>query len=84
MKVRVIHKKSRETYGSPRVHQQLLREGERCGEVRVAKLMADNGIRARQKRKFVVTTDSKHDHPVAENVLDRQFDVDEPNKVWGV
>jgi transposase InsO family protein len=82
LKVRVIHKQSRETYGSPRVHQQLMRDGERCGEVRVAKLMAAHGIRARQRRKYRVTTDSKHDHPVAENVLDRRFAVEAPNKVW--
>ena len=81
--IRIAHKSSRKTYGSPRVHQQLVRDGEGCGEVRVAKLMAANGIRARQKRKFVVTTDSKHDHPVAENVLGRQFEVNEPDKVWG-
>lgn len=81
--IKAAHKKSNKTYGSPRIHQQLLKDGERCSEVRVAKLMANNGIRAERKRKFVVTTDSKHDHPVAENVLDRQFDVSEPNKVWG-
>jgi putative transposase len=81
--IKVAHKKSRETYGSPRVHQQLVKDGERCGEARVAKLMAANGMRAQQKRKFVVTTDSKHEHPVAENVLDRRFEVSEPNKVWG-
>lgn len=44
--------------------------------------MKANGIRAKQKRKFVVTTDSKHDLPVAENVLDRQFDIDTLNTVW--
>jgi transposase InsO family protein len=81
--IRIAHKKSGKVYGSPRVYRQLLRDGVRCGEVRVAKLMSANGIRALQKRKFVVTTDSKHEHPVAENVLDRQFDVNEPNKVWG-
>jgi putative transposase len=80
--IRVVHKQSRETYGSPRVHKHLVREGERCGEVRVARLMAEAGIRAKQKRKFMVTTDSKHNHPVAENVLSRRFKVDEPNKLW--
>ena len=44
--------------------------------------MRDAGICAKQKRKFIVTTDSKHDLPVAENVLDRQFDVDTLNTVW--
>jgi putative transposase len=83
LKIKAIHKKNRKIYGSPRVHQQLIKDGERCSEVRVARLMAANGIRAEQKRKFVPTTDSKHDRPVAENVLDRQFEVSEPNKVWG-
>lgn len=82
LRIRIVHKESRETYGSPRVHRRLLRDGVRCGEVRVAKLMAAHGIRALRKRKFVVTTDSKHNHPVADNVLDRQFEVAEPNKVW--
>jgi len=81
--IRIAHKKSHKTYGSPRVHQQLVKDGERCSEVRVAKLMAANGIRGEQKHKFTATTDSKHDRPVAENVLDRQFEVNEPNKVWG-
>lgn len=81
-RIRIVYKENKETYGSPRVHQQLQKEGEKCGEVRVAKLMAVNGIRAKQAKKFVVTTDSNHDQPVAENVLDRQFEVDEPNKVW--
>ncbi len=44
--------------------------------------MSANGIRAKQQRKFVMTTDSKHDLPVAENVLGREFSVDEPNRVW--
>jgi putative transposase len=83
VKIKAIHKKNRKAYGSPRVHQQLMKDGERCSEVRVAKLMAANGIRVQQKHKFIATTDSKHDHPVADNVLDRQFEVHEPNKVWG-
>lgn len=80
--IRVAHKQSKGIYGSPRVHEQLVKEGEKCSEVRVAKLMAANGIRAKQEKKFVVTTDSKHDEPVADNVLDRKFEVDAPNKVW--
>lgn len=81
-RIRVVHRESKETYGSPRVHRELLKNGEKCSEARVAKLMAANGIRAKQEKKFVVTTDSKHDQPVARNVLDRQFAVNEPNKVW--
>jgi len=81
-RIKAIHKKSRENYGSPRIHEALKAEGETCGKKRIENLMAKNGIRAKQKRKFVATTDSKHDLPVAENILDREFRVDEPNKVW--
>lgn len=80
--IKSVFKKSRKTYGSPRVHRQLLWEGERCSRGRVARLMSANGIRAKQRRKFVATTDSKHDLPVAENVLGRDFSVVEPNRVW--
>jgi putative transposase len=44
--------------------------------------MRENDIRAKAKRKFKVTTDSRHDHPVAPNLLDRQFTVEAPNTVW--
>jgi transposase InsO family protein len=81
-KIRAIHARSRKTYGSPRVYKKLRADGETCGEGRVARLMAANGIRAKQKRKFRVTTDSKHNLPVAQNLLSRQFDVAEPNRVW--
>ena len=56
--------------------------GYRIGRKRVARLMRANDIRARTKRKFKVTTDSRHDHPVAPNRLDRQFTVEAPNTVW--
>jgi len=82
LKIEKVHEKSRNTYGSPRVHRQLILEGETCGRVRVEKLMSANGIRAKQKCRFVVTTDSKHDLPVAENRLNREFTVNEPNSVW--
>lgn len=82
LRIKAVHKKSRENYGSPRIHEALKAEGETCGRKRVERLMAENGIRAKQKRKFVATTDSKHDLPVAENILDREFTVEEPNRVW--
>jgi len=70
-------------YGSPRIWDQLKnKEHIRCSENRVAKLMRANDIVAVQKRKFRVTTNSKHDYPVWPNILDRCFEVDEPNKVW--
>lgn len=80
--IKCVFKKSRKTYGSPRVHQQLMSDGEMCSRGRVERLMSANGIRAKQRRKFVATTDSKHDLPVADNVLGRDFSVEEPNRVW--
>jgi putative transposase len=81
-RIEAVHKRSRRTYGSPRVHRQLVSEGQRCSRGRVERLMSANGIRSKQKRKFVATTDSKHDLPVAENILAREFSVGEPDKVW--
>ena len=58
---------SRNTYGSPRVRREL---GQRCGKNRVARLMRESGLRARQKRRFRPrTTESRHDHKIAENWL---------------
>lgn len=82
MAIKVVHQESRETYGSPRVHQNLNRQGHPCGVNRVAKLMARAGLAAKTKRKFKATTDSKHKFPVAANVLNRDFTAPEPNKVW--
>jgi len=82
VKIKAIHKRSRNTYGSPRVHRELIAKGEACNRKRIARLMSDADIRAKQKRRFVVTTDSKHNLPVAANLLHRQFDVEMPNRVW--
>lgn len=80
--IQAVHKGSRSTYGSPRVHKQLLQEGHRCSRGRVERLMSKYGIRARHRRRFTVTTDSRHDLPVAGNILKREFKVDGPDKVW--
>ena len=83
--IRSIHQTSRRTYGSPRVHEELKAQGKRHGEKRIARLMRDSGIRAKTRRRFRVTTDSRHGHPVAPNQLDRQFAVargEAPNRVW--
>ena len=82
MEIARSHKASDRTYGSPRVHQDLQEQGIRCGCKRVARLMRENGIRAKQARRFKATTDSDHDAPVAPNLLDRQFEVDRPDRVW--
>ena len=80
-KIIEIHRSNRQVYGSPRIYKTLKRT-QFCGKNRVARLMKIHGIRAKQKRKFRATTDSRHDFPVAKNVLNRLFIVDEPNKVW--
>ncbi len=73
---------SRQTYGSPRVHAELRAQGVRCGRKRVARLMRHAQLRARRRRRIVRTTDSRHDQPIAPNVLARSFAVDAPNRVW--
>jgi putative transposase len=80
--IKVIHGKSRSSYGSPRIYHKLREGGRACSENRIAKIMRDNGIRAKTKRKFRVTTDSNHTSPVAENLLERQFEPKRPNAVW--
>jgi putative transposase len=83
--IKSIYKTSRRTYGSPRVHEELKAQGKRHGEKRIARLMRDAGIRAKTRRRFRVTTDSRHAHPIAPNQLDRQFAVAQvaaPNRVW--
>jgi len=80
--IRIAFDRSRQTYGSPRLAVELKESGVPCSENRVARLMRLSGIRAVSKRKYRVTTNSKHHHPVAENLLDRQFSTDRPNAVW--
>jgi len=82
VEIRSIHEKSKHRYGSPRVHDELTEGGERCSRKRVARLMTQEGLRAREPRKFRRTTDSGHAHPVAPNHLDRRFNVAHPNRVW--
>ena len=79
---RVIHERSRRTYGSPRVTAELRENGVRCSRHRVARLMRLHGIRAKTVRKFRVTIDSKHHLPVAPNRLNREFAVKGPNVAW--
>lgn len=80
--IKRIHRQGRNAYGSPRVTKQLHAEGVRCGKNRVARLMRAAGLRAVAKRKFKVTTDSRHDYPVAPNLLNRDFTAERPNQVW--
>lgn len=81
--IRQAHQQSRQSYGSPRVYRELAAQGVPCCENTVAKLMRQAEIRSKAHRRFVVhTTDSRHDQPVADNTLDRQFHVDRPDRVW--
>ena len=77
-----IHAEFKRRYGSPRIHAELNARGIACCVNTVARLMQDNDIQARRTRKFTRTTDSNHSLPVAENLLDRQFDAQAPNERW--
>jgi transposase InsO family protein len=80
--IAAAHEGSRGVYGSPRVHRELRARGVRVGKKRVERLMRQKGLQGRRKRRFVHTTDSRHHHPIAANVLARRFDVDAPNRAW--
>jgi len=80
--IRAIHAEVKGEYGWPKMWKELLARGIRVGKLRVQKLMQRHGIKARGKRKFVVTTDSKHDLPIAPNLLERNFTAQQPNQVW--
>ena len=80
--IQVIHRESRETYGSPSIWDALIKQGYRVGEHRVARVMRREGIRAKTVKKWRAITQSTHRLPVAENILNRQFTVAHPNRVW--
>ena len=70
------------TYGSPRMTRELQDEGLKSVAVRTARLMRENGLKARQKRRFKRTTDSHHAFPVAPNLLEQDFSAERPNQKW--
>lgn len=80
--IRRIHAWSRASYGSPRIHKELVARGFKASEGRVARLMHRHGIRAVRPKKFVATTDSRHGYPVKENMLKRDFKATAPGKAW--
>jgi transposase InsO family protein len=73
---------SRKTYGSPRIHEDLITAGEKVGRKRVIRLMQAEGIVARVRRRYRCTTMSDHDQPIAPNLLDREFEAAAPNQRW--
>ena len=80
--MRAIHAEVKQEYGWPRMHKELVARGIRVGKERVRRLMKQHGIRAKTKRKFVVTTDSKHNLPIAPDLVQRRFNPDAPNQLW--
>jgi len=82
IKVKEIYDQGRKCYGSPRITASLRQQGYSVGHNRVARIMRENHLRAKMKRKRVNTTDSNHSRPVVENVLNRQFQVMDMDRVW--
>jgi putative transposase len=80
--IRASFEQSRRTYGSPRIHEDLVEEGEHVGRNRVIRIMQEEGIKARLRKRFKCTTMSEHDQPIAPNVLDRKFEASAPNQRW--
>jgi len=81
-RIEQISKASKGRYGSPRIFDQMRDEGFTVSRPRVARLMRRAGFFAAGKKKFKVTTDSSHNYPISPNLLDREFSVSEPGKVW--
>jgi putative transposase len=80
--IRAVHVEYRQAYGSPRITEELKSRGFPVSRDRVKRLMKDNGIRAKHKRRYKATTDSKHGMPVASNLLERQFERSAPDQAW--
>jgi len=81
-RVREIFKESRSSYGSRRIAKQLQSEGLQVGRFKARSLMRKLSLKAKAPRRYKATTDSRHSFTIAPNVLNREFDVKEPNKVW--
>ena len=82
MQIRQIHRELDRIYGSPRMTRALRQRGFECNHKRVERLMRVNGIRSKRKRKFKVTTHSKHNRAVAANLIQRDFTASKPNRLW--
>jgi putative transposase len=82
VQLKAVFAASGRSYGSRRLKMALRDHGYHFGRYKIRRLMGEYGLKATWKRKFIHTTDSKHDLPVAENILNRQFDQDAPNRAW--
>lgn len=81
--IRTAFALSNGTYGSPRMHRDLIDDGHRIGRHRTARLMRENGLVARRKRRFKRTTDSQHAWPAAPNLIAQDFRAEKPDRKWG-
>lgn len=81
-KARAVFAEHEGRYGSPRVHRELRHRGEVVSEKKIAEVMRESGLVARPKKRFRATTDSKHDDPIAPNLLARDFTASQPNEAW--
>jgi len=80
--IKAIYTEYRGIYGSPRIYKELRKRGIFCNRKRVVRIMRINGIRAKTKRKYKITTNSNHNFPVAENIIGQRFNSSEVNKIW--
>jgi putative transposase len=80
--VRASFEENKHRYGSPRVHEDLIEQQERVSRKRVVRLMQEEGLKARVRKRYKLTTMSDHDQPVADNLLDRKFEAEAPNQRW--
>lgn len=83
-KIKVVFKKNREVYGSPRIYKALKKEGEKCSRKRIAKIMRNNGIRAKSIKKRFKVSDKGCKDParIAPNIIDQNFAAKKPNEKW--
>ena len=80
--IKAAHRRTRQTYGAERLQRELAEDGIIVGICRIKRIKRKLGLRCKQRRKFKITTDSRHKLPVAENLLKQQFKIYEPNAVW--
>ena len=80
--IKKVYKLSRCIYGSPRISRELIKRGFKASQQYVARIMREEGLRSLATPKYVVTTDSEHDNPISENILNREFNVSQLGKVW--
>jgi len=82
IEIKEAHKRTRGTFGPERLQQDLAAHGIKAGICRIRKIRKKLGIRCKQIKKFKATTNSKHTLPVAENLLEQNFEVTLPNRIW--